>query len=197
MAEPGPTEVAASGQGALREEDDVWAVEDGGESRVLSEPVLAAAGRALRPSLLLPCACSLTTAGRARMLLDTHKAAVYTPGGGSGAVGAKRLSPPWSAITCSKSPPPRFTLKTLRGDGSVSPGTWTRKESRCEMRSPCRQEMIQGGRQPSPAASKQTGEPSRAGEPGSMEPEVCISDGCYHVNQLAGAMPGDFAKTRR
>ena len=32
MAETGPTELAHSSQGALREEDDVWAVDKGGEN---------------------------------------------------------------------------------------------------------------------------------------------------------------------
>ena len=32
MAETGPTELAHSSQGALREEDDVWAVDNGGEN---------------------------------------------------------------------------------------------------------------------------------------------------------------------
>lgn len=32
MAEPGPTEMAVSRQDALREEDDVWAVDNGGEN---------------------------------------------------------------------------------------------------------------------------------------------------------------------
>lgn len=32
MAEPGPTEMVRSCQDALREEDDVWAVDNGGEN---------------------------------------------------------------------------------------------------------------------------------------------------------------------
>lgn len=52
MAEAGPAEMAASGHGALREEDDVWAAENGGEnSLVRARP--AAAPRAA----FAACAC--------------------------------------------------------------------------------------------------------------------------------------------
>lgn len=57
VAETGPTEMAPSSHRALREEDDVWAVEKGGEhSPVRACPRLPWGGFPA-PSLLLPCAC--------------------------------------------------------------------------------------------------------------------------------------------
>lgn len=178
MAEPGPTEVAPARQGALREEDDVWAADDRGENRVLSEPVLAAAGRALSPSLPLSCACSITTEGRALMLLGTHPAAVRTPGGGSGCGGAEQWSPSLNAVACNKEPAPRSTRKTVQGNGSVYSEMWTKKQSRCENAKPVPSRDDQ--RRPfsrTPAASKQTGESWRARGAGKHGTQIPISDG--------------------
>lgn len=195
MAEPGPTEVAPSGQGALREEDDVWAVDDGGENRVLSEPVLAAAGRALRPSLLLSCACSVMTEGpSSEALRHTQSGRLHSwrrfRGRGCQAV-VSAVEP----IACSKYPAPRFTLKTPRGDGSVYSGTWTRKEGRCENAQP----MLSRDDQRRPC-SQTPWLPSRLGSragQGSREawnPKFPFQTGCYRVNKLAGAMMGTLPR---